>query len=151
MRQALEIAIDYMNERLEDHDFKYKRHPATEAERINILADIETIKEALAQPEHDPYDEVFIAYGLPKPKQEPNSVTYKEVADAMNALYRGDSKQVQMAMMMESKKLYTTPPQRTWVGLTDEEAHELWESTDSDDDWELMKRTEAKLKEKNNA
>jgi len=39
--------------------------------------------------------------------------------------------------------------QRTWVGLTDEEAHELWESTDSDDDWELMKRTEAKLKEKN--
>lgn len=45
--------------------------------------------------------------------------------------------------------LYTIPPQRTWVGLTDEEAHELWESTDSDDDWELMKRTEAKLKEKN--
>lgn len=43
------------------------------------------------------------------------------------------------------------PPQRTWVGLTDEEAHELWESTDSGDDWELMKRTEAKLKEKNNA
>ena len=37
--------------------------------------------------------------------------------------------------------------QRTWVGLTDEEANELWESTDSD--WELMKRTEAKLKEKN--
>ena len=41
----------------------------------------------------------------------------------------------------------TTPPQRTWVGLTDEEANQLWESTDSD--WELMKRTEAKLKEKN--
>jgi hypothetical protein len=37
--------------------------------------------------------------------------------------------------------------QRTWLGLTDEEANELWESTDSD--WELMKRTEAKLKEKN--
>jgi len=37
--------------------------------------------------------------------------------------------------------------QRTWVGLTDEEANQLWESTDSD--WELMKRTEAKLKEKN--
>jgi len=44
--------------------------------------------------------------------------------------------------------LYTTPqPQREWVGLTDEEANQLWESTDSD--WELMKRTEAKLKEKN--
>ena len=40
-------------------------------------------------------------------------------------------------------------PERTWVGLTDEEANELWESTDIGDDWELMKRTEAKLKEKN--
>jgi len=38
-------------------------------------------------------------------------------------------------------------PKRTWVGLTDEEANELWESTDSD--WELMKRTEAKLRERN--
>ncbi len=37
--------------------------------------------------------------------------------------------------------------QRQWVGLTDEEANELWESTDSD--WELMKRTEAKLRERN--
>jgi hypothetical protein len=39
------------------------------------------------------------------------------------------------------------PTKREWQGLTDEEANELWESTDSD--WELMKRTEAKLKEKN--
>jgi len=43
---------------------------------------------------------------------------------------------------------YSPPSQRTWVGLTDEEEVELWESTDSD--WELMKRVEAKLKEKNN-
>ena len=39
------------------------------------------------------------------------------------------------------------PAQRTWVNLTDKEEVELWESTDSD--WELMKRVEAKLKEKN--
>jgi len=51
MKQALQIAIDYMNDRLEDHDCKYQRHPATEAERINILADIETVKEALAKQE----------------------------------------------------------------------------------------------------
>jgi hypothetical protein len=38
-------------------------------------------------------------------------------------------------------------PKREWVGLTVKEANELWESTDSD--WELMKRVEAKLKEKN--
>ena len=40
---------------------------------------------------------------------ESASVTYKEVADAMNALYMGDSKQVQIAKEMENKKLYTSP------------------------------------------
>lgn len=41
--------------------------------------------------------------------------------------------------------------QHEWVGLTDEEATHLWESTDNKDSWELIKRVEAKLKEKNNA
>jgi len=41
--------------------------------------------------------------------------------------------------------------QNKWVGLTDEEANELWESTDIGDDWELMKRTEAKLRSKNDS
>jgi len=39
------------------------------------------------------------------------------------------------------------PASKPWVGLTEKEENELWESTDSD--WELMKRTEAKLREKN--
>ena len=47
----------------------------------------------------------------------------------------------------QSKPVSYPPAQRTWVGLTDKEEVELWENTDSD--WELMKRTEAKLKEKN--
>jgi len=50
-------------------------------------------------------------------------------------------------MMDQTAHDTQTAPQRTWVGLTDEEANQLWESTDSD--WELMKRTEAKLKQKN--
>jgi hypothetical protein len=49
---------------------------------------------------------------------------------------------------MKQEHVDKTAKQRhEWVGLTDEEANELWESTDSD--WELMKRVEAKLKEKN--
>ena len=44
--------------------------------------------------------------------------------------------------------LYTSQPaSKPWVGLTEQEENELWEGTDSD--WELMKRTEAKLREKN--
>jgi hypothetical protein len=53
------------------------------------------------------------------------------------------------AMYLKVRDELAELQQRTWVGLSEKEAHELWESTDSDDDWELMKRTEAKLKELN--
>jgi hypothetical protein len=47
-----------------------------------------------------------------------------------------------------STKIYTTPRQRTWVGLTDEERYEIanvprWSSG------AFVEATEAKLKEKN--
>jgi hypothetical protein len=50
-----------------------------------------------------------------------------------------------------STEVYTTPPQRTWVGLTDEEI-EASKPTRSNDAvvWELaVEWAEAKLKEKN--
>ena len=50
-------------------------------------------------------------------------VTYKEVADTMNGLWGGTIVQRQIAEELENTMLYTTPPQRTWVGLTDEEIH----------------------------
>lgn len=49
-------------------------------------------------------------------------------------------------------RVYTAPPAAqpaAWVGLTDEEANDLWESTDENDSWELMMRVQAKLSEKN--
>ena len=57
------------------------------------------------------------------------------------------SKAYRLANELRCHLAIAPAPQRTWVGLTDGEANELWESTDSD--WELMKRTEAKLKERN--
>jgi len=53
--------------------------------------------------------------------QKPKNVTYKEVADTMNALRKGNFSQQAVAKEVGKLKLYTTPPQRTWVGLTDEE------------------------------
>lgn len=38
---------------------------------------------------------------------------------------------------------------REWVGLTEEEATELWERIDDRDSWELIMQVQAKLKEKN--
>ena len=44
--------------------------------------------------------------------------------------------------------LYTTPPQRPWVGLTDKEYDEIWRMDLNNK--ELMDKTIAKLKDKNN-
>ena len=46
-------------------------------------------------------------------------------------------------------KLYTTPPQRTWVGLTDEERQEIWWSCEQQTPTTFVKAIEAKLKELN--
>jgi hypothetical protein len=47
--------------------------------------------------------------------------------------------------------LYTTPPQRTWIGLTDEEKQEIYKQADEENwhDQPLLETVEAKLKEKN--
>jgi len=44
--------------------------------------------------------------------------------------------------------LYTTPPQSTWVGLTDEDVDALQDFAYADD-VEFIRHIEAKLKEKN--
>jgi hypothetical protein len=48
------------------------------------------------------------------------------------------------------KPLYTTPQQRTWVGLTDEEIDEALKSCNTTDTYKYFRAIEAKLKEKNN-
>ena len=53
--------------------------------------------------------------------------------------------------------LYTAPPKREWVGLTDEEINKLMQTINWRKDWlgswaykEFARAIEAKLKEKNN-
>ena len=54
-------------------------------------------------------------------------------------------------MVQNVTPLYTTPLQRTWVGLTDEEKQEIYRQADEEDwhDQPLLETVEAKLKEKN--
>ena len=56
-------------------------------------------------------------------------------------------KEWQVKQASEIQPLYTAPPKREWVGLTDDEYEELLETKD----WggSLIAATEAKLKEKN--
>ena len=87
-----------------------------------------------------------------QPAQEPASVTYKEVQDSMNALEKGNLYQQAIAEELGQRKLYTTPPQRPWVGLTDEqiadflgdEYHDMSES-----ELRFFRLGEAATKEKN--
>ena len=51
--------------------------------------------------------------------------------------------------MAEAAKRYTSPPQRTWVELTDEERKEIWKGCDPTHAGYVTALVEAKLKEKN--
>jgi hypothetical protein len=48
----------------------------------------------------------------------------------------------------EWKPLYTTPPKRTWISLTDDEIEMIVENRRAAH-WEFVRQVEAKLKEKN--
>ena len=135
---------------------------------------ITAIKEALAQPEQD-YPENFIhalafhtAISDLEPEQEPVAFDVQKAlrrayhlgqsywADADSESYaankRSDKHRQNFDELCEEALAYTTPPQRTWVGLTLEELSEIYNQTGWDmvDSWGYERAIEAKLKEKNN-
>ena len=86
----------------------------------NMGAAIEALRQALAQPEQEP---VAWVYNGILHEFDPSEFATSEV-----------------------KPLYTAPPKREWVGLTDEDYDELLNG-----DWggSLIQAVEAKLREKN--
>jgi hypothetical protein len=97
------------------------------------------------QTAQEPVPWVGVDFDINTTPPQPASVTYKEVADTMNRLWRGTPEQKQIAIETENMRLYTAPPQRPWVGLTAEEAAECWTTTAT----QTWKNFEAKLKGKN--
>ena len=93
-----------------------------------------SIKEALAQPEQEP-----VAYD----KTEMNCFVQDLYDKKMQERKHGHYETMFHVVHQAIKKV---PPQRTWVGLTAEEAAECW-TTSATQTW---KNFEAKLKEKNN-
>ena len=157
MRQALELAL----EALEYHTAQTRPiHQTNEA--------ITAIKEALAQPERD-YERGFIdgmqkqmqssvdkaVNRMAQPEQEP--VAYINIEERkLEWAYKYMSWDTPTVINLPKIPLYTTPPQRTWVGLTEEELCEIVGVSTNDSDWnvykvqEWLRKVEAKLKEKNN-
>jgi hypothetical protein len=129
--EALKTALEYMNERLEDHDSKFMRHPATEAERDIILANIKEVKEALAQP-----------------AQEPVAWTLLLTSEHHGIIGEAGEKFIGAPECYQRVNVYTTPLKRPWVGLTDEETETLIHRFDGDSHT-LLDEVNARLKEKN--
>ena len=91
---------------------------------------------------------VRLQAALAQPEQEPKSVTYKEVADAMNAMTKGTSGQQIAAEKLGKLKLYTTPPQRPWVDLTPQNLNEIFAIARTGE--HAVRLALDKIKEKNN-
>ena len=129
MKEALKLAL----EALENHSGNYK---LSKAECVKHEIVITAIKEALAQPEQKPVAWESLLGAVAR------GWCYEE-----NANKTMDS-DLAVAIAKEVQALYTTPPQRTWVGLTDEEIEMIVENKRAAH-WEFVRQVEAKLKEKN--
>ena len=115
--EALKLALEAL-----EHEADKGNDDAYKVER-------DAIKEALAQPEQEPVTwryKIVDVFGRPAwTLKTPKSDT----------------------RVLESQPLYTTPPQRTWVGLTDEEVMAI--AFNFDVPSLVIRTVEAKLKEKN--
>ena len=152
---------------------------ALEADPLEMVADVDghmvflkdkaiiVIKKVLAQPEQEPvaweqfypdigkpqiaFNAEVIGYVAPQPKQEP--LAWISTGPASMIHWTADKP----AYGDDWVPLYTSPPpQRTWVGLTDEEikAFDTWhDNREEEVGWcnpsEIVAYIEAKLKEKN--
>jgi len=110
----------------------------------------------------EPYDVLRIQTALrerlAQPESEPVAWRWKErINSEFDSWVITSSEPPPYAV--EKQPLYTTPPQRTWVGLTDDDVDLLQElyappvhpdfANDADHCLELIRHVEAKLKEKN--
>jgi hypothetical protein len=118
LRQAAEIALGAMK------DFDYDKR----------MAAIEAVEQALAEQEQEPFAWMF----EDDYQRMKTSETYCEVYSVkVYSPKRGKTKIT----------LFTAPPQRKWVGLTDDEIVEIYAKHRDMDDYARL--IEAKLKEKN--
>ncbi len=76
----------------------------------NVLREIKTFRARLAQPEPEP---VLWLYDFPNPDSPETDIVRDWTAYSLDEVRRNQGVNV--------RPLYTVPPQREWVGLTDEE------------------------------
>ena len=135
--EALKLALSTLDE-VRQETFRLLRDGQKLYAEDKVWSTIISIKEVLAQPEQEPVAWQFMN-GINFRKRRPD--------DFDDLAYDG---------FPYWKPLYTTPPQRTWVGLTKEEIAEFdtWhDNREEEIGWvnpsEIVAYIEAKLKQKN--
>ena len=114
---------------------------------------------ALHQPEQEPFKPDWVSYrqgvadGAAQIGQEPVAWMVKDQVDGCR--YPSALKNPAGSINGESQPLYTAPPRKPWVGLTDSDMHTIRDDAfvkNVDDiEWalQMVRRIETKLKEKN--
>ena len=127
--EALRLAWDALEDIGDEWGFTSERTVPKRKEAITA------IKEALAQPEQEPV--AWRAWVSKFPQGTGSDWVYVTKPIMKDSIH--------------NQPLYTTPPQRTWVGLTDEEIEQgCKESWVTEQAWQsAVWWAEAKLKEKN--
>ena len=132
---------------------------------------ITAIKEALAQPEQEPvaFEKTVCPFcssewvtaeqhdrNVDRVEQEPVAWMSEHRFDELRKGFTVMTTLTKQIAFEDDVALYTNPPQRTWVGLTDEEikAFDAWhDNREEEVGWcnpsEIVAYIEAKLKEKN--
>jgi hypothetical protein len=121
-KEALKLAL----EALMEHEGNCELGKEGVDRHVKAIA---AIKDALAQPEQEP-----VAWSM-----------FKRGRLESFWMDKGDAYDYEFTSEHEWKPLYTTPPQRQWVGLTDEERQDIALEVPMD----AVCITETKLKEKN--
>jgi hypothetical protein len=171
IRMALEVGLEQDG----DNFFSPKSDPQVDVHITDLEALITAIKEALAQPEQDGKckyctDGCHACDARKLPEQEPVAWVGLDLDNMAEAFHRvieehhsrknpfhdpvnGDAMIAlrELRGLISYMKRNTTPPQRTWVGLTDDEIDDLSRTMvkgNKSVNW-LCQAIEAKLKEKN--
>jgi hypothetical protein len=143
--EALENSVDLVVEDAYNAEQLYGNYPTRQGKvgGLKVLAEqhkqaITAIKEALAQPEQEP-----VAF------EEWHKANYMQSLEKYGEIYKNNHVRCRHQGWLGAQ---SPPPQRTWVGLTDEEIQTEWVLTPQNDKAEGIwfgRRIEAKLKEKN--
>jgi hypothetical protein len=130
-KEALRLALGAL-QRFIKYDYNETPFDGKDVEGAEAIT---AIKEALAQPEQEPV--AWRAWVSKFPQGTGSDWVYVTKPIMKDSIH--------------NQPLYTTPPQRTWVSLTDEEAFKICVDCGclSKDWWTLLDAIEAKLREKN--